>query len=278
MQILDTLAIRENTVRVHFDEAVYYSSLLDLADASIATKFTLLTVAGTSGMDGQPVRPVTVVRVDLPTALDGISEDDLGTYLDLVLDRSMTPYPGGYVLSILSGNVFNEAISDSVPDTEFPVAAVHKQLTSPQVDTARPTRDFANAQTLSAVQASYPLVDSSNLGSIAPDDTGDYAFDEGEVNFKKRVLRRLVTSPGKFAHLPNYGVGIPDHGKRLAISSVLTALAAAAETQIALEPETGRVRVRAIVDQDTPGLVRFQVLVRPKIGPPVRFDVPFDAV
>lgn len=275
LTLLDITADRENVFRLEFNTGVYFSAILDPDDAAIPSKYLIAVVAGTVGLDGNTVRPLSIAEVFLPGTSDGVARGDIGRFVDLITDRPMTPHPALYDVTITDIHSY-DFLATIASETQR-VPAVYKRIEPPQVDTGTPTRDFANPQTLSAALASVPNPTSPfNLGTIVVDDTGDYAFDEGLVNLTKRVLRRLISRKGGFAHLPNYGVGIPDHGKRLAISAVVTDLAAEAETQIALEPEVAKVRVRPITDPNTPGLVRFQVFVKPKTGQPQKFDVPFN--
>jgi hypothetical protein len=268
IDLLAALAVRENVVRLSFSAPVYYSGLLDSPDASRVDKFTVAVVAGTVGMDGSAVRAVTVVYSQLPGEIDGLSAAQVGYFLDLVLDRPMTPHPALYLASV--AGVFSSDLSDEV-SASVQVPAVFRKLAVPQADVPRLSRDFANAQAGVIASDGDPL----NLGTLRVDDTGDYAFDEGLTNFRKRAIRRLVTRKGGFAHLPTYGVGVPYEGKRLATSAVLSRLAADAEAQIGLEPEAAAVRVRPVVDPSVPGLVRFPVVIKPKVGKPQAFDVPF---
>ena len=268
------LAVRENVFRLEFSFPIYFSRILDPKDGSIPTKYSVAVVAGSSGNDGNATRPLLVSEIFSPGAVDGIAPGDFGRFIDVVVDRPMTPHPALYDVTIT--DIHSADLLAVIATATIRVPAVFKRLEPPQVDTATPTRDFANPQTRSAAQSSLP--DPNNalvLGSIQVDDRGDYAFDEGLVNLKKRIIRRLITSKGGFAHLPNYGVGIPDHGKRLALSNVISDLAADAESQISLEPDVAKVKVRPIVDPNVPGMVRFQVVVKPKSGQAQRFDVPF---
>ena len=267
-------AHRENVFRVEFSVPVYFSTLLDSRDAANPAKWTIAVVAGSVGMDGNPVRPLLVSEIFLPGPADGVASEDVGRFVDVISDRPMTPHPAAYEVSGV--DIWAADLLSTLETIEFQTPAVFKRIEPPQISTPAPTRDIANSQTLTAARSSLP--DPTNplvLGTIQVDDTGDYAFDEGIVNLRKRIIRRLVTAKNAFAHLPGYGVGIPTYGKRLSVSSVVQDLAADAETQIALEPDVSKVRVRPVIDPNTPGLVRFQVIVRPLVGSPQRFDVPF---
>lgn len=276
INLLAITADRENVFRLEFDTGVYFSRVLDPDDGSILSKYSIAVVAGTSGNDGNVVRPLLVSEVIVPGVDDGIAPSDVGRFIDIITDRPMTPWPALYDVTLT--DIHSADLLASIATATSRVPAVFKRLEVPQLDTAVPSRDIANPQTREAMFDPLPDPnDSLNLGTIVTDDTGDYAFDEGTTNLKKRILRRLVTRKGGFAHLPNYGVGIPDQGKRLALSSVISDLAAQAEAQIALEPEVAKVRVRPIVDPNFPGLVRFQVLVKVRSGEAQKFDVPFNA-
>lgn len=275
IEVSSVLSVRENVIRLGFTAPVYYSGILDPADASDPSRYVVSAVDGTGGLDGNPARAVTVVEVLRPTQVDGLTAAEVGRFLDIVLDRPMTPFPALY--DVVVGDVFTLDLSEAACGT-FRTAAVFKRLAPPTLETASPSRDIANPQTLSAARASVPDPTSPfTLGSIRVDDSGDYAFDEGIVNYRKRVIRRVVTRYGGFAHLPTYGVGIPDQSKRLAIGAVVADLAARAEAQIGLEPDTAQVRVRLLVDRNTPGLVRYQIAARPKQGPPQAFVLPIEA-
>lgn len=161
--------------------------------------------------------------------------------------------------------------------TTMRAPAVFKEIVAVQLDSGRVTRDIANPQTLRGAVASGLSVPDAEalLGTFRVDAQGDYAFDEGIETLRKRVIRRLITAKGGFAHLPNYGVGIPTLGKRLAVAANLATVAADAEAQIASEPDVADVGVRAIIDPTTPSVVRFQVRVRTKEGKASSFDIPF---
>lgn len=270
----DVIAYRENVIRLAFGKPVYFSKILDPLDGSAVAKYTVGIVPGSMGLDGNIVRPVTAIHVDQPGIADDIAPAALGRIVDVYLDRPMTPYPAIYTITV--EDLLSADMMDLLVPTTVQVQAVYKQIQPPQVNTARPSRDIANPQTLSAALDPIPdPLSPFTLGSIRVDDSGDYAFDEGIVNLKKRVLRRLVTARGAFAHLPTYGVGIPQNAKKLGSPIFVQALAADAQAQIATEPDVAKCLVKPVIDPNTPGLVRFQVIVQPKVGQPAKFDVPF---
>jgi hypothetical protein len=173
--------------------------------------------------------------------------------------------------------IFAVGSPDEIVQT-LTVDAVYKQLARPSLDCAIPSRDIASPQTLSSFSDPLPNVNSVVLGSFAIDDNGDYAFDEGLVNLKKRIYRRLIFKPGSFPHMPTYGVGVPTYAKQLNTAATRGKLASEAETQISKEPDVEKCVVQIVTDSDVPSLVRFRILVRTKLGQQAKFDVPFAAV
>jgi hypothetical protein len=93
------------------------------------------------------------------------------------------------------------------------------------------TRDYANAPT-----PFNPLG-----GTLQITAAGDYATIGGKELLRKLIVRRLITSPGEFFHLPEYGVGL--RVKEPLPAADLTKLRAEIERQILLEPDVVSVRV-----------------------------------
>lgn len=272
--LIAAIAYRENVVRLAFSRPVYFSSIYDEFDASDPHKYSMAAQTDTVGMDGTTARPVRVATVKLPDENDGIAPAALGRFVDVYLDRPMTPWPALYTITVT--DLLSYDMVDVIPSAQIDLDAVYRELAVPQVDTAHASRDLANPQTLTAARGTAESPDNPQLlGTLRVDASGDYAFDEGIVNLKKRVLRRLYTRKGAFLHLPNYGVGIPSYGKKLASPVFVQSLAADAQAQISSEPDVAKCLVKPIINPNTPGLVRFQVIVQPKTGKPAKFDVPF---
>lgn len=267
------LAIRENVIRVEFSSEVYFSGLLDAGDASIVSKWDVAVVDGTSGLTGDDTRPVRVVAVTVSQVEDGVDAGAVGRFLNLTLDRPMTSWPAQYSVSWTS--IFSSDLS-LMSESALSCAAVYRKVDPPTIAAGRPSLDFANPQTASAALTATGKA--LAIGTFGIADDGDYATDDGIVNLKKRVIRRLVTAPNAFVHLPGYGVGIPQHAKLLAQPTVVSRLRTEAEAQIAREPDVARVRVTTVQDPNVPNMTRFRIAIRPKVGAAVAFDVPFDHV
>ncbi len=72
-------------------------------------------------------------------------------------------------------------------------------------------------------------------GTLQLSASGDYVLDSGAALVRKLILRRLMTTPGDFFHLPNYGVGI--RTKEPLPAANLGKLKTAIEQQCAQETE-----------------------------------------
>lgn len=97
-----------------------------------------------------------------------------------------------------------------------------------------------------------------DLAENLPIDTdGDYRGDMGLENLKKRILRRLSTRRGAFAHAPEYGLQYEI--KRNVTVGLLRDLQAQAFEQVRAEPGVRSVRVT--VSTPVPGLVRLKLEV-----------------
>lgn len=271
LQLLTALAVRENVVRLAFNEPVFFSTLLEPADASRVELYSVVPIPGSAGDDGEPTRPVSVVATALATGVPGATS---GTVVDLFLDRPMTSFPSVYAAAAM--NIFSADLADLLASGTAQVIGVYRRLSPPSLESPEQSRDLACPQTLEGAR-SAGLARPENpdlLGTYTADPGGDYALDSGTENLRKRILRRLTSRRNGFAHLVGYGVGIPQQGKRLVRSSVLTDLGAEAERQIALEPDVSKVRVVPVPDPNVPGLVVFQVMVRPASGHPRVYEIP----
>lgn len=261
LQIVSVLAIRENVVQVQFNLPVYYTTLLDLGDASNPALFAVTAVSGTVGLDGSPVTTVRVASV---------AQDKLDpSLLELTLDRPMTAY--GSVYTVSAQGIFSADLSAPIdPSIVGTTPGLFKQIVPPSVDLPTPNRDMANPQTL-VTSLPNPLA-RGQLGVFVVDDTGDYTTDEGLLSLKKRIWRRVMSKKGGFLHLGlGYGVGLVQQIKRLSVASKLQQIAADCESQIAQEPDVQEVACQVVLDQQSSGLVRLNVNVRTRSGKSAAF-------
>lgn len=271
LQLLLALAIRENVVRLYFNTPPRFTELLDPSDAANPARYAVTPLDGTFGADELPTRavsPALIAQVVEPGAA--------GTQIDVTVDRPFSPYPGRYrvstnqLVTAAGGALLDEAYSSTVFD------AVARGLLPPLPSLVMGRRDIANPQVLAAfTSAATDDEAAALLATFVVDETGDYATDQGEASYRKRVFRRLTTRKGRFAHLPTYGVGVPGAVKQIGRAGVREALAAEAEAQIRLEPETRDVQVTIERSLDRPELTILRVRARTIAGETMDMNVPY---
>lgn len=270
--IVDCQPIRENVIRVEFDMVLFHTGLLEGKDSSRLEKWVVTADPSTTGISGEAARAVRVVKVELTGEDGGVAPEDYGRFASLILDRPMTPWPAVY--SVAWSDIWG-AESTSGTTGSATMLAAYRRIEPPTIEAPRRSRDFANPQNVRLGRGSFPdpeLV----LGTFGIADDGDYAMDEGEASLKKRILRRVMTRKNAFVHLPGYGVGVPEHAKKLGRGAVISSLRADAEAQIGEEPDVAATRVVIVQEPNEPGLVKFRIAVRPRFGRPFAFESPFE--
>lgn len=252
LSLLSATAVRENLVRLAFSGAVRLTNDLAPRDGAHLRKYSITADVTSTGLDGLPARRVLPCKVEL-AKVAGAG----GALVDLWVDRPFSPHPSLYSVSAVEiYGAGGELLEAGASTTFFGVQAA---LVLPSLDRAAIARDLANPQ--------FPgsLVDALGapgavLGSFVADASGDYGTDDGMASYKKRVLRRLLTRKGSFAHLPGYGVSVPAQIKQLGRPSDRAAFAADAEAQVAQEPETEACEVNLVPLGD--GAFKLQVKCR----------------
>jgi len=187
-----------------------------------------------------PLQPGAALHV-LAATLSGAAQVDVSTSEDLL------PYPS--ILRIAAPTLRDStgAVIVAPTSSDFPGLApsgARPSATNPQ---AGPV-DLRNLQ---APSDSYG-------GTLVMTPAGDYAIESGSSLVKKLMLRRLLTDPGGFFHLPNYGVGLRE--KRLYTASRLVQVKKEVERQMLLEPEVEA--VSATVTLDPNGILTIQLRAR----------------
>lgn len=261
LEIVSALAIRENCVRIIFNHPVLYTDVRGRIDAADPKNYAFDPVPTTIGDDGLPPRAVFPVLVEL-SAVPGAN----GRAIDVWLDRRMSPYPALYEARCVRTVAANCAALGNATAlfpgaTWAPPTPASEAVTA--TDIANPGFETEPIPGMSQILGVYPVTAE-----------GDYATDKGIASYKKRIVRRLTTRRGAFAHLPSYGVGVLDEIKKLARQSTRQKLAADAEAQIREEPETIAVEVEITENAQNPGLFIFRVRARTRAFGPVALDIP----
>ena len=225
LRLLGAQPIRENVLRLEFNVAPRLSFLADPRDGALPDRYSVVPVDGTLGRDGLPPRPVSPFQIDRAAV-----ELSLGRFVDVTVDRRLSPYPARYLVSVHRRVAF-----DGMP--------LDPARTSAEADGLRRALPVNLAtRSIGRTDLAGTIEPASGAPYVPADASGDVATDQGLASYRKRVLRRLLTRRGAFAHLPGYGVGTAAQVKKLATPSVRARLVADAEEQIRREPETQNVR------------------------------------
>jgi hypothetical protein len=263
LQLLNAQPLRENVVRLEFNAAPVFTGVLDPSDASSPDRYDVTPI--------DSARNVNPILAEV-AAVAGSA----GRFIDVTVDRHFSAYPARYRISVNQLRlVTGELLDPDSSSAEFDGSLF--EATPFRRDLAVPIRDIANPQTREALFDPLPQTDDPLLlGSIPVDEQGDYSFDEGITSYKKRILRRVTTEKGQFAHMPDYGVGVRSKLKRLGTATVQAEVANDAEIQISQEPETDAVSV-VIVPDSIPGLFRMRIKAKAKklSDSTIDLDVPF---
>lgn len=237
-------AVAENVVRVLFSEVPVRTGLLTAEDGLRPQNYAMTALG-----DSRPVRVVDVAVVE---------ESELA--VDVGLDRAMSASPCRYRVTALG--VESEAgLPLDVAQSSWEFIGLLLKRVPPDPETAGGrTRDFASPQQLRDALDPVPDIVAATLGAMPIDDTGDYAYDEGSANLRKRIFRRLVTLRGGFYHLPNYGLGLPARLKKGVSGAQLRKLQDDAREQLSSEPDLGGATVSVTHSQtEQGGIARVRV-------------------
>jgi len=95
-------------------------------------------------------------------------------------------------------------------------------------------------------------------GTLTIDGAGDYDVVSGTALLRKLILRRLITRPGDFFHLPGYGVGLAE--KEPLSAGNLARFRTEIERQVRLEPDAEDVRAAVLLESS--GVLTVRVTAR----------------
>ena len=258
LRVVAAVASAENAVQVRFSQPPYVSGLFDAADALDPSHYAIAIVAGTRGADGNPTRsvaPVSVVVVDV----------DQGDVLELTLDRSMTPFPSQYSIACSGLYTLNlaHALDPNAAVASF--AGVARALSTYNEVKKGRSQDLSGEPDLALLYGGVPGGSLAPVAGIAVAPNGDYAGEDGDVAYKRRMHRILITQPGAYLHLGDDFGAAASLKKTLRPGEVAQQLSRI-ETQVRRDPETDNASVRLEADPTAPGLVRTVLLARRKGG------------
>lgn len=93
---------------------------------------------------------------------------------------------------------------------------------------------------------------------------GDLALVEGQECLRQAIIRRIVTNPGDWATLPEYGCGARSYVKARNTKAVRDELAERIRGQLSREARVERVAGVSVVTTDDAAGLRIHVMVIPK--------------
>lgn len=115
--------------------------------------------------------------------------------------------------------------------------ASEKDIASKLASQKHTARDYANP----------PTPDSTSMGgTLQITSAGDYQTVTGPELLKKLIIRRLISRPGDFFHLPKYGIGL--RTKEPLPAADLPKLKVEIQRQVMLEPDVQSAQVQLLLD------------------------------
>lgn len=208
-------------------------------------------------LTGDALNPSTwaIQRLDTAVFLNVVGVEQVGTftYRLLTLEEfgaATVPHRASTsTLLDLSGNLIGSPRqADFLGLLEAATASFDARLAKQKTA----ARDFANAQVPGA---------SVFGGTLQLTGGGDYQTVTGTELTKKLIIRRLISRPGDFFHLPDYGIGL--RVKEPVPLTDLPKLKKRIEQQVMLEPEVEAVSVRLTLEASR-NLLSIQLQAREK--------------
>jgi hypothetical protein len=219
----------------------YVKSAHAISTREVEVEVSNLVQDNSPFLAGDALNPSTwvVQRLDNGVFLHVVSVTQSGTYKYTLLcleefgPVTVTHEASSSTLLDLSGNVINTPhFADFLGITDEDKNSIELLLAKRKVT----SQDIANPQ--------IPQ-DAFTAGTLQLDAAGDYRLESGPQLVKKLILRRLMSTPRDFFHLPDYGIGI--RLKEPIPSSDLGRLKTSIEQQVLREPEVEAVNASIIL-------------------------------
>lgn len=265
--LMGAVAVRENVVRLTFSVAPVFTGILDPHDASNRFRYSVANNPNTTGADGLPARPVSVVMAtQAPVA--GAE----GKVIDVTVDRPFSPYAAKYRVTannLIAGD--GTPLNPAMASVEF--YGVQRERVPAMEQKSVRSRDIANPFVASSITDNLLTDTLLVAGAFSADAGGDLALDEGLVSVKKWILRTMITAFGGFVFLPTYGVNTIASIKRLSTAVEREKIASRARAQIARHPLIAKVAINFF--NVKPGFLRLQVVARTKTGAGLKVERDF---
>lgn len=221
--VVSALALSTNEVKVVLSGEPKHSSAFSPGDALNPGTWTIQRLDTTVFLHVIGVRPINVTTYGVSTI------EHFGSFeVTHRISSSTLLDPAGFTLKPPRKADFLGILDATVSTAED--RALKKRTTS---------RDLLNLPAPTDDPARYG-------GTLLIDAVGDYQDMSGEALVRKLIIRRLLSSPGDFFHLPEYGIGFKVKDP-LPISN-LSALKAEIERQVLREPEVETTQAALTLD------------------------------
>lgn len=243
--IVAAVALSTHEVQVTLSGEPLHSSNFVVGDALNPATWSVQNLGTLAFLHVVSVRPYS------PTSYGLLTLEEFGDVTVLHQASSATlRSPDGQVLHAPRAADFYGLLDENEAS---PAARLAKQRVT--------SRDIQNAQASTTLQS----------GTLIVEGDGDYATVSGAALVKKLILRRLMSRPGDFFHLPQYGIGLRE--KEPIPAGNLGKLQKEITRQVLLEPEVADAVVGLTLASDGTLTVRVNASLR-VTGQVVAFDVP----
>lgn len=204
--------------------SVSFASAVALAQRTVRVELTGLPLATSAAGTGDALNPATwaVVRNDTGAAFTVLA---VAAVSPTVYDLTVLENFGSWLVTHrVSADTMRVPSGGSIDMPRFAEFIGVSAVVGDSRDTGG-LRDFVN----------LPAPRNPLGGTLQVSSAGDYVTEEGPQLVKKLIVRRLLTVPGEFFHLPTYGLGL--RTKEPLPSGDLVKLRVAIEDAVRLEPE-----------------------------------------
>jgi len=262
-QVVFATPLNSNTIRVFLTKEPRHSSPLGPADALNRLNWDISLIAG-------PGKVPIVTKVENPLPQPDLEDDALGplpTAWSVDLRTNQRILLESTYLTVASPDI------ETQDGLETMAAPPDDRGEHPGIKEPRQLVPFRAVTTQLGIDLFYDFFgDRSAEGAYNLDPRNDLDVHSGLSALKKRIIRRLITRPGGFFHLPSYGAGLKT--KELFNSTQLAVLRTQIERQVREEEEVSD--LSAVVTSPAPGVLIVELKIRTAKGfaTSMRIEVP----
>lgn len=263
-RLIASTPINSSTARVFFSREPKHVSPLATTDVLYLPNWSIALSAGTLGTTEPIVTGVDNVRRALATEVDLTAYPEAHS-VDVQFDRRII-WNATYLITA-AAQIQSQDLVNNLVDASNAVPPQNER-SFPGIHIQRPRRVTRAVRTRTGVDLAY----NTFSGLFEFEANNDLANQSGNAALKKRIIRRLLSSPGGFPHLPEYGVGLRQ--KEALKTTTIAELRLRIQDQVALEPEVERAQVDLSRPEPNTLVVVLHVITTASSSFPLRFNVP----